>query len=66
MVWTIRPDESRTTSRQVWAGENVARGRKNRAGRSIAFMRILTVFGWDSFDLRVGSLLYIDYQWVAG
>jgi hypothetical protein len=29
-------------------------------------MRILTVFGWDSFDLRVGSLLYIDYQWVAG
>jgi hypothetical protein len=29
-------------------------------------MRILTVFGSDSFDLRVGSLLHIGYQWVAG
>jgi hypothetical protein len=37
MVWTIRPDESRTTSRQAWAGDRVARVSENREKR-IAFM----------------------------
>jgi hypothetical protein len=51
MVWKTRPEESRTTSRQVWAGEPVANAIETKAGRSIAFMRILTA-GWrDSFDL---------------
>lgn len=38
MVWTIRPEESRTTSRQVWAGEVVVRVNDSRAGRINVFM----------------------------
>jgi hypothetical protein len=38
MVWTIRPDESRTTSLQVCAGLMTATHRENTAGIRIAFI----------------------------
>jgi hypothetical protein len=42
MVWTIRPDASRTTSRQVCAVSKEARESENRAGRRMVFMRVET------------------------
>jgi hypothetical protein len=35
---------------------------ESRAERSIAFMVIYTVFGWDSFELRIVSLPNVGYQ----
>lgn len=43
MVTVIRPEESRTTSRQVCAIEPVERAKEHRAGKRSAFMVFLTV-----------------------
>ena len=50
MVWTIRPDVSRTTSRQVWAGDTRDKANESRAGRRRAFMVGGTEVGGWSFE----------------
>jgi hypothetical protein len=56
MVWTILPEESRTTSRQVWAVSMEAKANENSAGRS-AFMGIETLFAAGSFNSTAGQPL---------
>ena len=60
MVWTILPDESRTTSRQVSAGSRVARARGSTIGRNIVFMKPETESGGRSFDGK--PLIYATFQ----
>ena len=49
MVWTIRPEASRTISRQVWAGDTRDKANENRTGKSIDFMAGETEVGSWSF-----------------
>ena len=50
MVWTIRPEESRTTSRQVWAESMEARANGSRIERRREFMRAETDDGGPLFN----------------
>lgn len=53
MVWTIHPEASRITSRQVWAESMEARANGRRAGRKSIFMVAETGDGGGSFDPRI-------------
>jgi hypothetical protein len=53
MVWRIRPDESRTTSRQVWASNAEARANETQTANHRIFIFNWMVFRGDSFKKSV-------------
>jgi hypothetical protein len=51
MVWTIRPEASRTTSRQGWAGDIRDKANESRTGRRSGFIVVETGYGGGSFKI---------------